>query len=168
MGELLAAVLAVAGGLTIVAGAYRALGIGRFLARTRAFLDDWQGEPDRPGFRGRPSFPERMAAVESNVETLQRNHGSSLRDKVDDVHTRVVDLQARAQSNRDGIDELQHRVTDHRRRNDEQATLLREAVDRRLGSVEGRLREIEARSRQQRHTDHPHAPDPTDPQGDLT
>lgn len=43
------------------------------------FLEDWRGEPPRPGFDGRPGIPERLARVEREVTT---NSGSSLKDAV--------------------------------------------------------------------------------------
>jgi hypothetical protein len=52
----------------------------------REFREDWQGVPDRPGFKGHPGMPERMASVELAVEQtrceLLTNHGTSLKDAV--------------------------------------------------------------------------------------
>ncbi|MEU1883442.1 hypothetical protein ABZ470_39565 [Streptosporangium sp. NPDC020072] len=48
--------------------------------RLTHFLDDWQGEPARPGVEARPGIPERLQKIESE---LRRNSGTSLRDVVD-------------------------------------------------------------------------------------
>jgi hypothetical protein len=52
----------------------------------REFRDDWQGVPDRKGFKGHPGMPERMASVEAAVEAtrseLVTNHGTSLKDAI--------------------------------------------------------------------------------------
>lgn len=57
--------------------------------RLRSFLDDWFGEPARPGFEARPGVPERLEVVEKRlvkVETdtnqLQRNGGAHLADSI--------------------------------------------------------------------------------------
>lgn len=64
------------------------------------FLDDWFGEPERPGFSARPGVPERLGQVESRLETvedstaqLKRNGGSHLADAIDRL---VRDAEARA------------------------------------------------------------------------
>lgn len=52
-------------------------------------IEDWRGEPPRPGFAGRPGVPERLATVESNLRTikceLRPDAGSTLRDAIDRV-----------------------------------------------------------------------------------
>lgn len=48
--------------------------------------DDWQGEPDRPGVKGRKGVMERLRAIE---QELHPNGGSSLRDAVDRVESRL-------------------------------------------------------------------------------
>ncbi|WP_062435003.1 hypothetical protein [Herbidospora daliensis] len=37
----------------------------RIIRRIQDFLDDWNGEPARPGVPARPGFPERIAALEA-------------------------------------------------------------------------------------------------------
>lgn len=58
----------------------------RTLRRIDVFLDDWYGEPARPGQPARPGVPERLEAIENRVgrvETqLRPNGGSTLRDAV--------------------------------------------------------------------------------------
>lgn len=53
------------------------------------FLDDWFGEPQRPGFLARPGVPERLGQVEERLgqveqdtRQLQRNGGAHLADAV--------------------------------------------------------------------------------------
>lgn len=79
----------------------------RLARRVGHFLDDWGGEPERPGHPARPGIPERMAGVEKSlgsmcdrlglVETrtarieheLHPNSGASLRDAMDRVERTV-------------------------------------------------------------------------------
>jgi hypothetical protein len=37
----------------------------RIIRRIQDFLDDWNGEPARPGVPARPGFPDRIAALEA-------------------------------------------------------------------------------------------------------
>ena len=82
--------------------------IARLLLDIKQWLDDWKGEPQRPGFPARPGVPARIAAIEATsattvdtlveVQSTQRsmndrlaaleaqlypNGGGSLRDAVD-------------------------------------------------------------------------------------
>lgn len=59
------------------------------LKRIRDFLDDWQGEPARPGVAARPgvlatleNHGDRLAQLESE---FKNNGGSTLRDRVDKI-----------------------------------------------------------------------------------
>lgn len=83
------------------------LSLWRLARRVGHFLDDWGGEPERPGMPARPGIPERMAGVEQNlgsmcdrlgtVETrtarieheLHPNSGASLRDAMDRVELKI-------------------------------------------------------------------------------
>lgn len=65
--------------------------------RLAHFLDDWFGEPERPGFPARPGVPERLGKVEARLGTvegdtrqLKRNGGSHLADAVDRIE-RLLD-----------------------------------------------------------------------------
>jgi len=75
----------------------------RMARRLGHFLDDWVGEPARPGQPARPGFPDRLASVETHmgrmcdrlgdVETtvaaidheMHPNSGASLRDAVNRI-----------------------------------------------------------------------------------
>jgi hypothetical protein len=76
--------IAVAGGLTVVVTALAAFWrwAWPFLRRVGHFLDDWFGEPARPGFPGQSGVMERLARVEHEVHT---NSGSSMRDAVNRI-----------------------------------------------------------------------------------
>lgn len=76
--------LAIAGALTVVLGGLVAVWrwAWPFLRRVGHFLDDWFGEPARPGFVGQPGVMERLARVEHEVHT---NSGSSMRDAVNRI-----------------------------------------------------------------------------------
>ena len=90
--------LAVAAVVGLVAMIWRAVrGIAR---RLDHLLDDWAGEPARPGVPARPGLVERIARIEARQvvqgERLDRiehelhpNSGSSLRDAVDRVERSV-------------------------------------------------------------------------------
>lgn len=73
------------------AGAF-VMGIYR---RVQDFLDDWNGEPARPGVPARPGFPDRIAAIEADTAftktELKTNHGTSLRDAVNRMEKHLVD-----------------------------------------------------------------------------
>lgn len=84
---------AVAGALLALAGLAVLVGrVVRWMLRTLRkisdFLDDWRGEPPRPGYPGRPGVPERLARIEAQ---LWPNGGSSLHDKVNQIRQQVVD-----------------------------------------------------------------------------
>lgn len=76
------AVIAVIGA---VAGACR-YWVLPFLRRIGDFLDDWNGEPERPGHEARPGVPARLAAIEVEQKRVRRevehNGGGSLKDAV--------------------------------------------------------------------------------------
>ena len=59
----------------------------RILKRTTHFLDDYFGEPARPGFPDRPGVMQRLQSLTDDVARIQAqvipNGGSSLRDAVD-------------------------------------------------------------------------------------
>lgn len=67
LGAIAVAVVAI---LALMRSVYRAW------KRIDAFLEDWNGEPARPGREKRPSMPERVARVEdrlTQVETAIHN-----------------------------------------------------------------------------------------------
>src|SRR5690606_37158297 len=83
------------------------------------FFDDWVGEAPRPGVPGRPGFPERLGKVETAVRGLREencevkdqaaeivhalypNAGGSLRDAVNRIEARTINL-PRPAPRRDG------------------------------------------------------------------
>ena len=61
----------------------------RRLARQNdEFREDWYGTPARPGRVAVPGVPERLALIEKE---LKPNSGSSLRDAIGRVETRLED-----------------------------------------------------------------------------
>lgn len=56
-------------------------------------MDDWYGEPERPGVPARPGVMERVSGIETRlngvVHELHPNDGGSLRDAVDQANTRL-------------------------------------------------------------------------------
>ncbi|MFB7496109.1 hypothetical protein ACFC09_15680 [Streptomyces sp. NPDC056161] len=91
--------LSLAGGLAT--GVWRiARGGARLGRRVDEFIDDWQGEPSRPGVPARLGVMERMVGLESRMggveQDLRRikhelypNSGGSLRDAVDLANHRL-------------------------------------------------------------------------------
>lgn len=98
--EPLGTIVAIAGGVVTLGGAGVMLTrFGRVITRTGRqvgeLADDWRGEPDRPGVPGRPGVMERLAALEAGQaatnKELHPNGGSSLRDVVNRVETKLDD-----------------------------------------------------------------------------
>lgn len=52
------------------------------------FLEDWRGEPERPGVPARLGV---LARIERLDAELRPNHGSSLRDSVDRIEAQLAD-----------------------------------------------------------------------------
>lgn len=86
-------ILAICGALvTIAAGVAVVIQASKFLKKVSNFIDDWQGEPERPGVPGRDGVMTRLEKIEAELKT---NHGSSLRDAVNRIESRVNDLSDR-------------------------------------------------------------------------
>jgi hypothetical protein len=106
-------VLVWGGAVSLTAGlvtlAWRAVRGGvRLGRRVDEFIDDWRGEPERPGVSPRPGVMERMAGLEANMAGLESkvtgmdgdlqrikhelypNSGGSLRDAVDLANHRLA------------------------------------------------------------------------------
>lgn len=76
--QIIAAALAVAGAVLTTFIVRALLKVGPLMKRTGEFLDDWYGEPPRPGFEGRRGV---MARIEGIEHETQFNSGQSLKDK---------------------------------------------------------------------------------------
>ncbi|MFD9903944.1 hypothetical protein [Streptomyces sp. NPDC059063] len=86
------------------AGVWRLVGaVVRFAGRVDHLIDDWRGEPARPGVTARLGVMERIAGIEEQVGELDRrlqgvehelhpNEGASLRDAVDLANCRLERL----------------------------------------------------------------------------
>lgn len=61
----------------------------RTLKRIQRFLDDWQGEPARPGVEARPGFPKRIATLEGEVAGVRAIVSNGLSSTVDDIQRRL-------------------------------------------------------------------------------
>jgi hypothetical protein len=120
----------------LLGGLSRFLHIGQTAKHLRLFLLDWLGEPERPGVEARPSFPERMAKVE---KTLQHDFATETTsrlmligetvDRAAIMTTENSYALSRVDFRLNGLDQ---RISDHRRRNEEQIESLRAEVERRV------------------------------------
>ncbi|GAA2948038.1 hypothetical protein ACFPN0_15370 [Kitasatospora cinereorecta] len=65
-------------------------------ARMNQFMDDWYGEPARPGMEERPGLMQRVMVIEGRLMRVEHelypNSGGSLRDAVDQANRRLAQL----------------------------------------------------------------------------
>lgn len=141
--DILVGVAAVLGAVTAI---FKFLHLGELLKGTRTFLLDWNGLPERPGADKIPSMPERINLLERRSESLNHNLAVELNNRVTLVAEGVDRIETAAGENSAALTRLdfrvngiEQRITDHRRRNEEQVEALRVEVDRRLSSISGDL-----------------------------
>lgn len=89
----------VASVIVLTVAALAALGKGfrwlfTFFAKINQFLDDWLGEPERPGIAPkRPGLMERVANLEASAkiveQQVQSNGGTSMKDQLERIEERV-------------------------------------------------------------------------------
>ncbi|MFV2198470.1 hypothetical protein [Nocardiopsis sp. LOL_012] len=86
------------------------VGVRKVLAMLRRvghFLDDWAGEPERPGVESRPGVISRLSGIETRLgkveHEVQHNDGSSMKDSQKRTEEAVERLARR-------VDELAHRT----------------------------------------------------------
>lgn len=142
--------LTAAGVATALGVLWRFLHLGELITGTRLFLLDWLGQPERPGAPAVPGFPARMAKVEARTADLAHDFRGELTSRLTLLAYTVDATHERLGITQEHLTRLDTRVTDHRRRNDEQIQLLRSAVARTELQVQ------ELRNAQLRRTDdHP-------------
>lgn len=125
------ALLAAAAVVTALGVLWRSTRPARRLSRSlRAFVEDWNGEPARPGRQATHPIPERLARIE-----LQLVDVPQLAVGLEALHSQARATAARVVSVDERLGLLDRRVTDHRRRNDRQIELLRAEVELRLGQL---------------------------------
>lgn len=66
---------AVATALLAIGGVIR-MWVAPLARRTNEFLDDWFGQPARPGVPSRPGVPERLASIESAYSEVRSEVGA--------------------------------------------------------------------------------------------
>lgn len=59
------------------------------------FLEDWRGEPERPGVSARPGVMARLGEMESRTAELRPNGGGSIKDAITRIDQRSERLDER-------------------------------------------------------------------------
>lgn len=81
-----------------------------FLRKIGHFLDDWQGEAERPGVPRRPGVLEQLAGVQSEQarvsKELQTNGGSSIKDAVKRTEAGLSDVKAEQRAQKEILNTL--------------------------------------------------------------
>lgn len=83
---------------TIIAAVFTAIRSGgRKAKKIDDFLEDWYGEPERPGVPARPGVMERLAMHGADIATIKgeltTNGGKSLKDKVNSTDARLISVE---------------------------------------------------------------------------
>lgn len=146
MPDAFQALLAAAAVVTALGVLWRWLHMGELLRGTRLFLLDWFGQPERPGAEAVPGFPERMSSVEKRTADLADDFRGELTTRLTQLAFTVDRTHDHLTTTANDVQRLDARVSDHRRRNDEQIQLLREAITR----TEQQVHEIRDAQRKRR------------------
>lgn len=127
-----------AGVCTAIGVLWKFLHVGEILTGTRNFLKDYNGEPARPGVEPRPGLPERLASIE--------RHTHEVKGAMPAMVVALEELKKWATENGSKIDKvddrvtaLDQRMTDHRRRNDQTAEVLRSDLERRASELAAKM-----------------------------
>ncbi|GAA2321345.1 hypothetical protein GCM10010149_87950 [Nonomuraea roseoviolacea subsp. roseoviolacea] len=64
----------------------------RWVKRLNEFLDDWNGEPERPGVPARLGVMTRLEQMETKMQELEPNHGGSIKDAVGRIDANLDQL----------------------------------------------------------------------------
>lgn len=124
-------ILAAAGVVAALGVLWRSTrGLRRLVRRVVLFLEDWNGEPARPGRAEVPSVPARLTALEQALQALPE-----LAELVRQLRVAVSDNAQRVDVASERLTHLDSRVLDHRRRNEEQVRLLRVELEQRIGEL---------------------------------
>jgi hypothetical protein len=76
----------------------------RGIKRVASVLEDWNGQEARPGKDRVPGVMERLYEIDGQ---LKNNGGSSVKDAVDRIETRVLEINNRLSENDKRVDEIQ-------------------------------------------------------------
>lgn len=96
-------ILVAAAGVAVVLALFRRLwrAVRPMWVGVREFLEDWRGEPGRPGVPERPGVMERLANTEAKLDAIDHelhpNSGESLRDRVDQINATLTEHIAQQQ-----------------------------------------------------------------------
>lgn len=120
-----------AGVVTAIGVLWRFFHVGELITETRNFLKSYNGEPERKGYPARPGLPERLAKIESMTHEV-KGALPAIMSVVEETSREVAEVKAQ------GI-KTDARVTEHRRRGELQADILRQELDQRARSLEFKL-----------------------------
>lgn len=110
-----------------------------------SFLQDWNGEPARPGVDARPGLPETVAIIKQDL-TRVNEQMHEVRGVFPTMAAGFDELKAMATENSHSIEQvkgevaqLRNRVSDHSNRNVQQAAVLRQELEDRARTLEAKL-----------------------------
>lgn len=126
-----AVLLWAAGVVTALGVLWKFLHIGEISKGLRHLVQGWNGQPERPGFDRVPGVPERLAKIEKQTHEVKGAMPAMV--------VALDELQRWATENGSRIDAVNERITEHRRRNDDQAALLRKELEDRASKLEAKL-----------------------------
>jgi len=84
----------------------------RLLLRTHDFLDDWAGQPARPGVSAHQGVMARLAAVEEDTQAIKAetkpDHGHSMRDIVHQTSRDLAEVKDDVAAMRSRVELFEH------------------------------------------------------------
>lgn len=157
------AILAAAALVGALTALWKFLHLGELLRDTRrlaklaqlqeSFLEDWNGAPARPGQDARPGSMQRIATVEKRTEDINHLFRGEVTSRLTLIAENVEQLKAKGDMNGQAlnrlegrVDSVDKRISDHRRRNEEQIEHLRSEVERRMHDAAQRQQGDHARA----------------------
>lgn len=124
-----------AGVLAALGVIYKAIHLGPAIRKAKDFARSWFGEPAAPGVEARPGLPETVAKMAAHIHEI-KGRDATIAQFLQDISEKMTENGLKVDRIDERVLHLDERVTDHRRRNEEQATLLRADLERRARELE--------------------------------